>query len=946
MSNSATENPVLLWGDMGPDVYLLSQIYDPRNDRYIETQDTSLKAGKVYYERLNRILTADTEVHSGRDYYERRVNEETGDVQFVKVEYPFGNPSEKGWYMDSGGKIHVFSMVDLTHYSPTVNPRHPGDDELGWYEVNPEAKDTCGKYVPAVYSPVVVDDTECYYKTENNYKTRMLLSVKSVDKAFNVTFAPFEFGVNLEDTTRSIDYGNEKFYLFFDRKAGGSNILLTPDRKLMLYGKNTYGYRLKRDGAIISSNLPVIGTKEDAFVPYARATGKLVKITKDNYNDFKSDCYLDVILPTGLQRVIQLPEDTTTLIPTFDITFRESVKYYTTKDGVRVGSVFDTTGLIGTRIVDWENEDTEGRRICRHIGQDEFGDWNGDIIGKEVFVHNNTDAAVGSVFLPHKCYLKSTHSIVEGETILMEVFSFDYETNKAQLVMSLEVLAKEATALDTTDVTTRQIVRFDVELNGSDTAGDIWYLQQGQNWKEVFSIVPKISFDDGSDITIPIDNRSCYAYGFENIKSSAIGREFQVLFKFFPHKSLNVDWQAVGLTPTQNFMSVRKTVKIINNLSNKIRKISFIPAWHYEHQEYKLFFMIFKNDFAAPEIIRQSLDTKYSIQAYVPTTDTVAKKHDTGPHAGEMKHYFYRANSGNFIDLKLSEGADIEAARVEYGEVYEKQELAKTSLEDVQYMNDEKNIVYVPASAVGKQGNIMRATLAERVVIDNQDLGSLYTQPILFKLAPMDFSTDPYKWLIGDDKTGYEFDPLNPPYGKDSPRPFLRWKEEEVETPDGDGGTVTIKSGSYRIDSSMFTLKQVLDLFYNASKPPHGVASEDTSDDSELEPTHFYLRACSDDSVCSKFVALRDTDIGDSGDRYDAAVLMAGGGRADEVAGGAIPVEIEDMIYGAGKINLMGTVIMEFVNISKDPLNPTVDKIKHLWAVPVEVAQEGWERKV
>ena len=98
MSSKSTENPVLLWGDLGPDVYKLSQIYDPRNDRYVETPDTSVQSGKDYYQRLQLILTTDTEVHEGRDYYERIVDKETGAVTFPRVTPNLGdNPYAMGW---------------------------------------------------------------------------------------------------------------------------------------------------------------------------------------------------------------------------------------------------------------------------------------------------------------------------------------------------------------------------------------------------------------------------------------------------------------------------------------------------------------------------------------------------------------------------------------------------------------------------------------------------------------------------------------------------------------------------------------------------------------------------------------------------------------------------------------------------------------------------------
>ena len=1018
MSSEATENPVLLWGDMGPDVYVLSQIYDPRNDRYVETQHTSVQSDTDYYERLQLILTSDTEVHPGRKYWKREVDETTGAVKFVEVEHPYGNPAEQGWYMNSGGKIYVFSKVDLSLYPPTVNPRDPTDSHVPWYEVNEDAKNTCGKYVPAVNSLVVVDDVECDYKVENKYKTRMILIVKSVDAVFNVTFATAEFGLNTEDTTRSIDYGNERFYLFFDRKAvSRRDVLLTPDRKLMLYGKNAYGYRLKRDGAIISTNLPTIQTRDDAFTPYVRATARRVTVTETNYEDLKMS-YLDILLPNGLSRTIQLPEDPTTLIPTFDITFRKGVRYYTTIGGEHI-QLLDTTGLVnqtigpeffydvgvvdpmtgepvkfneffeqrieaetisyvkttdynfvagkqyfvkykdtyvkaateelsGRSISDWEKTDRAGRKVCRCLAKDRSsGLWDGDVLGRVVYAHQSSQEAVNSVFLPERCYLKSNCSIVEGEAILMEIFSFNAENNEANLIMSLDVIAREATALDTTDVSTRQIVKFDVELNGSTSPSDIWYLQQGQDWREVFDIVPKISFDDGSDLTVPVDGKTCYAYGFENIKTNLIGREFQVLFKFFPHKTLNVNWQKIGLTPTKNFLTVRKTIKIINDLSMKIRKISLIPAYNFVNAEYEFYFMIFRTDFAAPPIIRQNLETKYMVQTFAPTEDHYATTYPKGEHKGELKTYYKKLNSGNFeaiTGIKLNDNLDeLKTHILPYKEIFERQSQPKTCIQDVQFMNDSGDIEYLPAAAAGSNfGYVQRAQIAELVTAGDLTATSVYKQNTLFKLADMLFGKTPLKWLIGEDETGRQWDIL--PYGQ-APRPFLRYREETVKQTNEDGTEVDVTTGSYRIDPSKFgTVKSVLDAFYLASMPPRGVAEEGTVDAEEFTPTHFYLRSCSDESAVSGFVKLVDPVDGDGGENYQAPAWMTGGGKSNEIAGGAIPVMVTDETYGMGEVPLMGTVIMEFVHEYEDPETAGKKLYKHLWAVPVEVLDETWER--
>ena len=992
MSSETTANPVMLWGDMGPDVYKLSQIYDPRNDKYVTTQDTSVREGKDYYERRSLILTSDENVHAGRKYYTRTVDrdgavsfdyvdnisEKIHDIDPTKNIYTF-NPSQNGWYQDSGGKILVFSKIKAEDLTPTTNPK-----ANGWYEVNYDSVDTCGKYIPSVDSLVVVDEVECMYKTENNYKTRMLLTVKSVDEAFNVTFATIVFGSEIEETVRAIDYGNEKFMLFFDRKAtgstvyleatreeitndsiqkyimeidgsysavdsgdvaddgrtyyirstSGSQVLLTPDRKLLLYGKNTYGYRIKRQGVVISCNTPAIQAGADAFVPYARAIGQRVRFTGANYETLRNTGnYFDVILPNGLQRIMQLP-DKSNLIRTCDTIIHANTFYYTA-EGARL-SEETLRPWIGKKVLDFEKSEG-GCYLYRPAAYDENNvarPWSGDLLGRVAYMYDDPAAASGNVFLPERCFLKTNCSIVDGEPLLMEIFMFGHEeisengttsrmvnTNVAQMCMSLTVIAKEATALDVSDVTSRQIVRFDVELNGSDTQGDIWYLQQGQDWHSVFDIVPKISFDDGSDLTVPVDGKTCYMYGFEDINSTLIGREYQVLFKFFPHKALNIDWQKVGLTPTKNFITCRKTVKIINDLAFKIRKISLIPAWNQDTQEYELYYMIFRNDYQSPPITKTGLSTKYTVNTYKETEDT---------NIVAGKEYFQKSNSGQFFLIHADVGTSISELRDSLGPIYNKTIQPTTSIKDVSYLNDNDNVAYIGAAASGGLFDaVQRAVLAEHVYVKGINASSVYTQPIAFKLQNMMLENEPVKWLIGDDSTGYTEDTLH--YGSRN-----AYTESGVIVGGLNRPYLVYNNGTYNVDKRAFIdLTTFKMAFWDNARPPAGTYGEENADTTEFEPTHFFIRAIKDDAIASEFIPMTEDD-------YTRAVVMEGGGTASAEIGGAVPVTVSDDIYGQTEVNLMGTVVVEFVHQYRDPANPAVYKYKHLYAVPVEVKDASW----
>lgn len=928
MSNETTQNPVLLWGDMGPDVYKLSQIYDPRNDRYVTTQDTSVAADKDYYERLSLILTQDTVVDTTQTYYKRVVDAGTGAVTYTKVT-PRGNenPSENGWYQNAGGKIYVFSKV-----TPQGNEN---PYTLMWYEVNPDSVDTCGKYVPAVDSLVVVDidGTDCSYKIENKYKARMLLAVKSVDAALNVTFVTVRFGTDTDETARAIDYGNERFMLFFDRKAaGGGNILLTPDRKMMLYGTKSYAYRLSNEAhGVISKNLPAIQTNAEALIPFVRATAKRVMITKGNYADYQSTLnYLDVLLDNGFQRLITLSADPATMIPALDLVFKTGKTYYAKDNDSYTTLVAGVDFQYGDQIRVWEDEND--KIICRPLAQNPLTDaWDGDLIGRTAYVHDDSEQAASNVFIAESCYLKSALSIADGETVTASVYELDETTKAASLVLTLTLTAKEATALDITDVTTRQIVKFDVELNGDDNTGDVWYLQQGQDWNEVFNFTPRISFDDGSAMTVAIDNRCCYKYGFENINSTAVGREYQVLFKFYPHKSLHVDWEKIGFTPTKNFLTCRKTVKIVNNLSYRIRKISLLPAWDHDQQKYHFFYMTFRNDFVSPEIERDDLETKYTISTYTKTTDTVASKYTSGEHEGVLKRYYRKQNSGYFVDLNLALNTPINFSYP----VYERTVQPSTSIYDVQYMNANGDVQYIAAAAAGSNFGVVQHAMLNKMETDrNYGAQALYSQAVAFELQNMMIeSAGRYKWLIGDDLTGYT--EITLPYGKD-PRPMI------VCTPEGNTQTC-----SYMIPKSVFSsVDKFLDAFYTAAQPPYGVAEDGTVvDDAEFTPTHFFIRALNDDSACSGFVEISSDGL------YNAVSMTGGGFAAPKIinsktvgatVGGAIPVEYEDAIYAQGDINIHGTVVVEFVRAYRDPDDITKIKYLHLYAVPVETVLPGW----
>ena len=890
-SEIATGNPVLLWGDKGPDIYKLSQIYNPSSDKYVRTQDTTVQEGTVYFERLELILSTDENAKAGRKYYTRTVLPD-GTVRFDEVINASGqNPRQNGWYQNAGGKILVFLVVDLSKYTD------PNPCALGWFTLNnDESESMIGKVIPAKDSLVIVDDVQCEYKVQYpNFRDSMLLRIAEVDEDFNVTFAPIVFGSDTEETVRAIDYGNERFMLFFDRKGINDNIVLTPDHKLLLYGtKSTFGYRIKRGGMIVSSNMPAIQKVDtDGFIPYARANASRCYITTENYDSLVGK-YLDVVLDNGLSRTVQLPAEPSTHVLTCDATFRANRYYYDENDTIVVDCVNQAAQYVGKSIA----------KFLEDNGMDALynnaGNANGTYIGRTAFVHADEESVMSNVYVPGQCFLRAGLSIVDGEILNLEVFEFDTESNAARMVMSVKVVAKEATALDVTDVSTRQIVSFDVELNGDLPADDIWYLQQGDSWQNAFSIMPRVGFDDGSYQRVPVDNETCFAYGLNDIKSTVVGREYSILFKFFPHKSVNIDWQKVGLQTTASYLSVRKTVKIINNLSERIRKISLIPAWNQEQGAYDMYFLTYRNDFESPKL-EKNLATKYQTVIYKRTTDTVFIS---------SKIYYYRTNAGQFFKYNPTSGASVSEAEayVPGGKIYEAEQFNTMSLDATIVENGE--ILHVDAASSGSTFDVIqRATIAIKVV-DGTAASSIYTQGVAFKLQPMNNVELSAKWLIADDES-YILNHDKIPYGGGPTRPYIEFDAS---------------NGSYRIDSHI-DLETFKSIFWEYANPPKGIASETDIEADSIAPTHCALRSISNGEM-SSFIPLTEDGI--------RTAVTLDGEQSTTAVGGSIPTRFTPP-YGISEITLNGTVVVEFVKEYVDPNDPTKYKYKYLYGVPVEV---------
>ena len=149
-------------------------------------------------------------------------------------------------------------------------------------------------------------------------------------------------------------------------------------------------------------------------------------------------------------------------------------------------------------------------------------------------------------------------------------------------------------------------------------------------------------------------------------------------------------------------------------------------------------------------MIKSGLSTKYMVSTYQPTEDVYVQAD---------KNYYYKTNSGQFLKATVHTGDSIATIQASLGTIFENVMQPKTSIQQVSYLNDNDAVSYVGATASGSLFDVVqRAILAERVYVDGINASSVYTQPIAFKLQNMMIKSEPVKWLIGDDSTGYTED--------------------------------------------------------------------------------------------------------------------------------------------------------------------------------------------
>ena len=568
-------NNVLLFGDYGTEIMRLSQLYDPKQDRYQKSTDPRPIEGETYFTIALRNRT----------------------IYFTEVD-------DISAYTKDGTSIGEFR-----------------DDVTLWKDTGKECQN--GYYVPVTQTMVVVD------KATEKWGTYTLLIVDYVDpETYESTLVPVNFTGNVDISVRVIDWNNNILNLFVEpivlgNEDGRTVYKLTPDRKILAYGSGDIRYLIKKriNGikTIICTD-SVTNAKQDAevFIPFDTAAafvdyhnaqvkdhesfehlngetiqyydeygikhqiavnverdaggayteeteqlyqellkvytrGEVIKVFADSEDamtrvQIPEPCYLrSSILPLTPGEEIELEvyetrpeEDIYRLITTYRVKVRDAVAL-DPADLTKAQIVDFNVKLWGTDVSDiWElpqGTDPDTLDLVPFLKLDN---------GNEVEVQHLKDLAF---------YQYGLHQIQKSIKGAEFDVLFKYFPQKA-------IGVRNSTTLDTRYVKTKDTRPYATKLYFVKTGDWEWDLAENNGHPTTFT--PGV---------------------------------------VYYNRAQKLSWQSVINRPERDFITCEKRVRIVSANGEEIRKICVIPLWDNDHERWYLRYLVYKSDYLAPKLI-------------------------------------------------------------------------------------------------------------------------------------------------------------------------------------------------------------------------------------------------------------------------------------------------------------------------------------------------------
>ena len=247
----------------------------------------------------------------------------------------------------------------------------------------------------------------------------------------------------------------------------------------------------------------------------------------------------------------------------------------TTPTKLMVGSNLMILGDNSAEYILYKHEN-DGTKTPISIARNAQGEITGNRVGI-VAVQGN------AIKRPNDC--ETAYTMTDNDLITMEVYDSAGVKN-----MDIILITKRATILNDLSAVDNVITDFDVIANQEKNTGE-FVIFSGQN-KDDLAVFPEITFSTGHKRVVPVNDASCFMYGWEDIKTDIVGMEYPLLFKYYLAPNVQSTISS-GQGQVRWVDTTKKVVIEARSITREVSKISPIPYYDYSNNVWKLKFVAY-----------------------------------------------------------------------------------------------------------------------------------------------------------------------------------------------------------------------------------------------------------------------------------------------------------------------------------------------------------------
>ena len=216
----------------------------------------------------------------------------------------------------------------------------------------------------------------------------------------------------------------------------------------------------------------------------------------------------------------------------------------------------------------------------------------------------------------------------DGQDIILKV----YDATGYQ-IMEVILICKQGGLLNTL-APTSVITNFILDSSQDDVNGDI-YLYRGQD-KEEIGLFPKLLFNTGAELIVPVDNQSTFMYNWNDINNDLVGCEYNILLKHFLADNIQTP---IVQQDGARFVTTEKLVRIIPYTQNGISKL--IPILQNINGNYSITWLAYTADRKGYVNVtnRVTYETGYGFDETISTPQVVKATIPSLPEIGSTTIY-------------------------------------------------------------------------------------------------------------------------------------------------------------------------------------------------------------------------------------------------------------------------------------------------------------------